>query len=112
MRMGRKQETVSEHVLGEPVTWYLLPAEDAANLLIVADRLSPGETCFPVAVRVAMNARLSPARIAAALRRIAEGIESRCAAFDAVDASWCLEITLPERAEESEGANGERYSHG
>jgi hypothetical protein len=94
---------MSESDLGEPVNWYFLPAEDAENLLIVADRLSPGETLFPVAVRVVTRAKLSPARIAAALRRIAEGIETRCAAFDAVDASWCLEIALPEPGEEWQG---------
>lgn len=90
---------MSQNDLGEPVVWYLLPGEHAENLLIVADRLSPGETVFPIAVRVARSAHLSPLRIAAALRRIAEGIETRCAAFDAVDATWCLEITLPEQDE-------------
>jgi hypothetical protein len=90
---------MSECEFGEPVVWYLLPAEDAETLLLIADRLAPGETVFPVAVRVAMNAKLSPARIAAALRRIAAGIESRCAALDEVDASWCLEITLPDQDE-------------
>jgi hypothetical protein len=98
---------------GAPVVWYMLPDEEAESLLLYADRLMPGEAGFPVAVRVSMNARLGPARIAAALRRMAEAIEGRYAVLEEVDATWCVEVRMVGREEKGErGEDGAASSGG